>query len=152
MISARGPDKELSLFEIAVCEGQGDLFEESQYDFGCDALDFITKFMNSEIAESLDNDLSMCHTWGVKQTGETLMSMVDVKKHSGNTYISRECLFWVGYMYRYWTWWLGAPSKAIISEVPAATACAMYEGYHTLDVEAAIMMFIRANESRVNHP
>ena len=147
-MSERGFDKELSLFEIAVCESQGDLFEESQYDFGCDAFDFITKFMQSEIAESLDHDLSMCHTWGIKQTGETLMSMVDVKKHDGSKYIARECLFWVGYMYRYWTWWLGTPSKTIIAEVPIETACAMYEGYHTLDVEAAIMMFQRAKVDR----
>ena len=139
----RGFDKELSLFELAVCDSQGDLFEESQYDFCCDAYDFITKFMNSEIAESLDQDLSMCHTWGIKQIGETLMSMVDIAKHSGELYISRDCLFWVGYMYRYWTWWLGTPSKTIIKKVPVEVACAMYEGYHTLDVEAAITMFLR---------
>ena len=147
-MSERGPDKELSLFEIAVCETQGDLFEESQYDFGCDAFDFITKFMNSEIAESLDHDLSMCHTWGIKQTGETLMAMVEVAKHRGNKYISRECLFWVGYLYRYWAWWLGTPSREIIREAPVDIACAMFEGYHTLDIEAAIMMFKRSNASR----
>ena len=101
--------------------------------------------MNSIIAESLDQDLSMCHTWGIQQTGETLMSMVEIKKHTGSKYISRDSLRWAGYLYRYWTWWLGTPSKTLISEVPIDVACAMYDGYHTLDVEAAIMMFIRAN-------
>ena len=143
----RGLDKELSAFEIAVCDAQGDLFEESQYDFECDAFDFVTKFMNSEIADSLDQDLSMCHTWGIKQIGETLLSMAAVNKHTGNKYISRNCLHWVGYLYRYWVWWLGTPSKTIIKEVPVETACAMYDGYHTLDVEAAIMMFIRSTEA-----
>ena len=144
MAQKRGFDKELSAFEIAVCETQGDLFEESQYDFECDAIDFVTQFMSSEIAESLDKDLSMCHTWGIQQTGETLMSMVNIKKHSGDKYIRRDCLSWVGYLYRYWAWWLGTPSKEILEAVPAELACAMYDGYHTLDVEAAIMMFIRA--------
>ena len=45
--------------------------------------------MNSEIAESLDKDLSLCHTWGVKQTGETLLSMVDVDRYSGEIYKPR---------------------------------------------------------------
>jgi hypothetical protein len=143
-MAKRGFDKELSAFELAVCDAQGDLFEESQYDCECDAFDFITKFMNSEIAESLDKDLSLCHTWGVKQTGETLLSMVDVDRHSGEKYISRDCLRWVGYMYRYWVWWLGASSKTLIKEVPVDLACSMYNAYHTLDIEAAIIMFIRA--------
>ncbi|MCL1808953.1 MAG: hypothetical protein FWG42_04185 [Clostridiales bacterium] len=142
-MAPRGLDKELSLFEIAVCENQGDLFEESQYDFNCDAFDFVTKFMNSEIAGSLDQDLSMCHTWGIKQIGETLISMVEIEKHSGEEYISRDCLHWVGYLYRYWAWWLGTSSRQIILDAPVALACAMYDGYHTLDMKAAILMFLR---------
>ena len=70
-------------FAISICKRQGNLFRASQYGFDSDAFDFISKFMNSEIAADMDDELSPCHIWGIKQMGETLLHLTDVQKHSG---------------------------------------------------------------------
>jgi hypothetical protein len=133
-------DKELNTFELAVCNNQGDLFEESQYDFGSDAYDFVTKFMNSDIAESMDKPISMCHTWGIKQIGETLLNTVEIKRHTGDEYIKRDALFWAGYLYRFWSLLKNESSARIIKEAPIEVVCGAYAGLHTLSPEEAIRM------------
>jgi len=147
-MSKRGLDNELGEFELTTCRNQGDLFEDCEYleEHPCDAIDFITKFMNSEIAASMDKDVSMCHTWGTKQIYETLFSMVNIKRRESEVYTDSRSLFWVGYMYRYWVWWLGESSKEVIRKVPAELACGMYTGLHTLDVKQAIIMLKQAKQ------
>jgi len=59
------PQYELNSFEIILCEQQGDLFRECQYDFEVDALDFITKFMSSSLAAEYDRPVSSYHYLGI---------------------------------------------------------------------------------------
>ena len=139
----RGIDKELNSFERYVCHLQGKLFEESQcYAYGAiDPYDFVEKFMNSEIASDMDDDVCYAHTWGLAQMMETLVEELDFKPFDGN-YLNYQALHWVGYMYRYWAW-LGKPSREIVKIAPVEKAYMLYAGYHTLDVKEAIRLFIQ---------
>ena len=138
----RGIDKELNMFELFTCRNQGALFSDCQYldYYPCDAYDFITKFMYSDIAESMDKEVSMCHTWGTEQLYETLFFQQEYKKFGG-VFIDDRVLYWVGYLYRYWAWWIGESSKDIIRIIPVERACQTYIGLHTLSPEEAIMMW-----------
>jgi len=135
-------DYEFTEFENAVCRNQANLFEECQYDFDCDAIDFVTKFMNSTIAGSMDKKDSPWHAAGIKQKGEELLLLTTVKPFESENEIDPEILYWVGYLYRKWAF-MGASSRSIISFVPAQKAIETYGGYHTLDIAEAIRMYMK---------
>lgn len=134
----RGIDKELNEFEIAVCDNQGLLFQDCQWDFEVDAKDFVEKFMNSDIAASMDNTVSPFHNTGTKQIGEKLLQKIIVKPFKGE-YKSSDTLYWMGYIYRYWVWWLGDSSKEIYQKADYTTMSRLYSYLHTLSPELAIL-------------
>ena len=151
MMSRRGIDNELSLFAITNCMIQGDLFEDCQYleSHPCDAIDFITKYLNSDISEDMDKDVATCHVWGTEQIYDTLLYSIDVKRHDGKTFINDRSLAWAGYLYRYWVWWLGDSSKNIIQVYPAEMVLSMFAGLHTLDPKESIRMLKEAATKRI---
>ena len=90
-------DKELTGFELAVCENQASLFEECQLAYKCDAFDFVRKFMYGEVAAQMDNRVSSFHNTGTKQLGEYFLSIATVQPLSRKR--STEALYWLGYIY-----------------------------------------------------
>jgi hypothetical protein len=136
MLKERGEANELNGFEIAVCENQAALFRDCQWDFAVDAFDFIEKFMTSSIAESMDKDISVFHNNGTKQIGEAVLRECAVKAHDGD-YYNPDVLFWAGYIYRYWCWWLGESSRDIYRFADISRMAEAY-GLHVLSPERAI--------------
>ena len=131
-------DKELTGFELAVCENQATLFEECQLAYGRDAFDFVEKFMSGEVSAQLDKKVSSFHNTGTKQLGDYFIDITDVLPVTRKR--STEALYWLGYTYRYWAW-LGVPSREIIEIAPVEKAYMLYEGFHTLDPKEAIRLF-----------
>ena len=140
------PDYEPDYFGLALCEQQGRLFKECQYDFERDAVDFITKYMNSSIAADIDKPLSFYHSMGIKPIGEYFLQEASVLPVQADTLIDGDVLFWIGYMYRYWAF-MGESSKEIIEQVPVVRALWVYPGYHTLAVAEAVRMFKKRNKA-----
>lgn len=134
----RGVDTELNEFKIAVCDNQGLLFQDCQWDFEADANDFIEKFMNSDVAASMDNTVSPFHNTGTKQLGESLLKEV-VLKPIECEYKNSDILYWIGYIYRYWVWWLGDTSKEVYKKADYATMDRLYSYLHMLSPELAIL-------------
>ncbi|MCL2124984.1 MAG: hypothetical protein FWH33_03215 [Oscillospiraceae bacterium] len=131
-------DKELTGFELAVCENQATLFEECQIAYGCDAFDFVEKFMTGEVAAQMDKKVSSFHNTGTKQLGEYFLEITTVLPIKRKR--STEALYWLGYTYRYWAW-MGVSSSKIIEIAPVEKAYMLYEGFHTLDVKESIRLF-----------
>lgn len=52
--------------------------------------------------------------------------------------MSKEVLFWMGYVYRYWHFYTGEESVKIYRQAPFDTMTTNYLMFHTLDVELAI--------------
>ena len=144
LIFPRGVEKELNSFELYVCINQGYLFEECQYHFygALDPFDFVERFMVSDIASDMDNDLCYAHTWGLVQMMDVLVEELDLKPFTGK-YLDYRALHWIGYMYRYWVFWLGISSKEVYAQVPLEKALESYLGLHTLDPKEAIYMWSR---------
>ena len=124
-----------SLDELDIIEKQAELFECCQSALNVDAFDFIEKFMRSKIAEDTA-EFSNAHN---EQIGKTLIDSVGIKPLSDMKYT--EALYWIGYLYRYWTL-MGTPSKDVINVAPVEKAYILYNGYHTLGLQEAIMRFI----------
>ena len=51
---------------------------------------------------------------------------------------SKDVLFWMGYVYRYWHFYTGEESNKIYKQSPFETMNVNYLMFHTMDVEMAI--------------
>jgi len=135
-------ERELNGFEIAVCENQGALFRDCQWDFDVDAFDFIEKFMIGSVAESMDREISVYHNNGTKQIGEAVLREAAVNPFQGDP-VNPDLLYWAVYVYRYWVWWLGEGSRAVYAQAEIERMSRSY-GLHVLSPERAISELCRA--------
>jgi len=127
--------KSLSGFERQLCDIQGRLFERSLFET-LDSADFIEKFMNSETCAFFDLPYDRLQWAGEEYIMENLLDEVSIQSY-GNKY-SKEELFWIGYVYRYWHFFTGESSKEIYLKANAELMKDCYLGFHTLDVTMAI--------------
>ena len=130
--------KDLNPDELAVANTQGIIFEECQYK-GLDAKDFITSFMQSSVAEQLDNMEPGIFSAGAAQISRyALGAMKPVKKLDEKNRAYDAELYWVGYIYRYWAYLLGTPSREIIAITPAEQALRCYPAFHCMGNKEAV--------------
>ena len=127
--------KTLSGFERQLCDIQGRLFELSLKK-GLNSEDFIRKFMNSKTCEFLDMPYDRLQWAGEEYILENLLDETAIE--SGGEQYSKESLFWIGYVYRYWHLLTGESSREIYAQADAKRMDECYLGFHTLDVAMAI--------------
>ena len=108
--------KELSSFELQLCDIQGRLFELALKN-NIKYPDFAEKYMNSQTAAFMD--------------------YVILEKCTGENY-DREEVYWMGYVYRYWHFYADESSKQIYSQADAPLMRSCYLGFHTMDVAMAV--------------
>lgn len=135
--------KELNSDEREVCHTQAEVFESSQFEYNWDAFDFITKFMNSDLAADMDKNTPAYYTLEPEQLLATLPDALNPNPIIEKKSIS--ALHWIGYLYRYWAC-MGTPSKDIIKLVPVREAYLDYVALHTLSVKEAIDVFCQTSK------
>lgn len=126
----------LGLFERQLCDIQGRLFINSA-EAGLDSKSFITDFINSSTAAHLDDEYDRLQWAGEEYILEELIDEMDGLNKSNDIY-SREALYWIGYLYRFWHYYTGEFSKEIYREADAETMLEAWPGFHTLDPEMAV--------------
>ncbi|MBS6161572.1 MAG: hypothetical protein KIC52_10070 [Firmicutes bacterium] len=52
--------------------------------------------------------------------------------------LSKEVMYWIGYIYRYWHYYTGEGSRKIYKQAPAKTMKRNYLMFHTMDPVLAI--------------
>ncbi|MCD8153488.1 MAG: hypothetical protein LUF78_02115 [Clostridiales bacterium] len=128
---------ELSLDKRQLCDIQGRLFElslKSEYESPV----FIEAFMNSQAAKCLDDTYDRLQWAGEEYILEELEEeATGVLKKAGELF-SRDIMYWIGYVYRYWHYYSGESSREIFRIADARTMEECWLGFHTLDVEMAI--------------
>ena len=118
--------------DLELCRLQGDLFESSAKLCACSSPVFVRRFMNSELAKRFDDS-------SVLAEANTLRSMVAELDGQygasgyGTTRYDAETLYWMGYLYRYWSLAFKTSSKRIYKIIPARELSALYYPYHSLD-------------------
>lgn len=109
----------LDLFERSICDYTGRIFVLAKQD-GSNIIDFIEKFMRSEVARLLDSRAYRYAGSGYKYLYEEALSMFTAEKDEGsNKRYGDGVLEWAGYTYRLWNWYTGEPSSKIIEICPA---------------------------------
>lgn len=127
----------MDALKLKLCDIQGRLFElfvDSKYD----EESLVKAFMNSEIAKNLDSEYNRMQWAGEEYLLEELLvtcnnSLVEKRKS-----ISKDVLFWMGYLYRYWHFYTNEDSNKIYKQAPFETMNINYLMFHTMDTEMAI--------------
>ena len=128
--------KDLSTFELQLCDIQGRLFELALKN-NLKYPDFAEKYMNSQTAAFMDYPYDRMQWAGEEYVLENLMEEVTLEKCFENNY-SIEEVYWMGYVYRYWHFYTGESSRQIYSQADGSLMRSCYLGFHTLDVAMAV--------------
>ena len=127
----------MDALQLKLCDIQGRLFElfaDSDYD----AESLVKTFMNGEIAKNLDSEYNRMQWAGEEYLLEELIATCKDRLSPKRDGISKDVMFWMGYVYRYWHLYTGEESVKIYKQAPFETMNINYLMFHTMDVEMAI--------------
>lgn len=123
--------------QLKLCDIQGRLFELSG-EQNLPSAAFIRAFMTSETARELDSRYNRAQWMGEEYLLEEVRTChTDALNVQGETY-SKDILYWIGYLYRYWHFYTGEDSAKIIRQAPVETMRRNYMMFHTMDPAVAI--------------
>ncbi len=127
----------LDELQLKLCDIQGRLFELSaEKEYGS-AL-FIKTFMTSQIAGDLDSKYNRMQWAGEEYLLDEIVSSNNNISLSGGEVFSKDVLYWIGYLYRYWHFYTGEKSSLIYKQAPVETMKRNYMMFHTMDPSLAI--------------
>lgn len=127
----------MDALELKLCDIQGRLFElflSTEYD----TESLVKAFMNSELAKNLDSEYNRMQWAGEEYLLEELIATCKDKLSIKKESTSKEVLFWMGYVYRYWHFYTKEDSAKIYKQASFETMNINYLMFHTMDVEIAI--------------
>ena len=127
----------MDALKLKLCDIQGRLFElfaDTEYD----SESLVKAFMNGEIAKNLDSEYNRMQWAGEEYLLEELIASSKDKLTAKCESFSKDVLFWMGYVYRYWHFYTGEESNKIYKQAPFETMNVNYLMFHTMDVEMAI--------------
>ena len=127
----------MDALELKLCDIQGRLFElflSTEYE----TESLVKAFMNSKIAKDLDSSYNRMQWAGEEYLLEELIATCKDKLLIKKEKVSKEVLFWMGYVYRYWHYYTKEDSAKIYKEASFKTMNVNYLMFHTMDVEMAI--------------
>jgi len=127
----------MSAIELKLCDIQGRLFELFA-DTNYEPESLVKAFMTGEIAKDLDSEYNRMQWAGEEYMLEELLADCRGKLALRRNDFSKEVLFWIGYVYRYWHFYTGEDSKKIYKQAGFDTMNVNYLMFHTMDPELAI--------------
>lgn len=123
--------------QLKLCDIQGRLFELSA-DKKYDSASFVKAFMTSEIARALDSKYNRMQWAGEEYLLEEIVSASGDRIDKGGGVYSKDVLYWIGYIYRYWHYYTNEDSKKIYKQASVETMKRNYMMFHTMAPEIAI--------------
>ena len=123
--------------QLKLCDIQGRLFELSaDNNFG--SANFVKTFMTSEVVKALDATYNRMQWAGEEYLLEELVSVAGDKFIESGEIYSKDILYWMGYLYRYWHYYTNESSTKIYNQAPVRTMKRNYLMFHTMAPEVAI--------------
>lgn len=123
--------------QLKLCDIQGRLFELS-VDRKIGSAGFVKTFMNSETAKALDSTYNRMQWAGEEYLLEEVIESLEGKLSLNVEVYSKDVIYWIGYIYRYWHYYTGESSKAIYKQASVETMKRNYLMFHTMAPEVAI--------------
>ena len=123
--------------QLKLCDIQGRLFELSA-DKKYGSANFIKVFMTSEVAKALDSTYNRMQWAGEEYLLEEIAAVAGEKLEQSGELYSKDILYWIGYLYRYWHYYTKEDSGKIYKQAPVGTMKRNYMMFHTMAPELAI--------------
>lgn len=130
-----------------LCDIQSQLFEQS-LSLNCSTEIFIRRFMNSKIAKQFDSTQILDDTLSVDSMIQCLNDEYGVS-HYGLIKYSKNELYWIGHIYRYFCYTYEISSRQAYKIVKPKELRTLYESYHTLGTAQAIERILEAKKIHV---
>lgn len=128
---------------LLLCKIQGAIFENSLKKTNTSSEIFIRRFMLSDIAKQFDSKVYLDGTITRDEVFELIEEEYGESSYGRNKYNS-EVLYWIGYLYRYFSYTYELTSKQVYRYVKPKELNGLYLAYHTLDCAQAIERILEA--------
>lgn len=127
---------------LKLCVIQGNIFEQS-IKLDCSSAVFIRRFMYSNLAKHLDEGDFLSESYNTNLNMNEFSEKYNSTK-SGNKKYSKEELYWIGYIYRYFCYTHEKSSKYIFKIINSKELRKLYYPYHSLDPKQALDRILEA--------
>ena len=94
--------------------------------------------MRSDTAKALDSTYNRMQWAGEEYLLEEVSDVAGTKLSVPGEVFSKDILYWIGYIYRYWHYYTGENSSKIYKQAPVKTMKRNYMMFHTMSPELAI--------------
>ena len=121
-----------------LCNLQANLFEHYRKYCDCSPSVFVRRFMLSDLAKRFDDKTVLLEISSEKTFVDEINAQYGITHRGQNETVSTEALFWTGYVYRYWSYVYGVPSKLLVQYVSPKALFNRYYVYHSMDLDYAI--------------
>lgn len=128
---------------LLLCELQAKTFEMSIDATEVSSEIFIRRFMNSQISKSIDSCEILQTNMQAKDILERIEEQYGKSNYGSKRYTKNE-LYWIGYIYRYFSYTYEKSSVRIYKIVKPKELRALFLPYHTLDPSQAIERILEA--------
>lgn len=128
---------------LLLCELQAKTFEMSIDATEVSSEIFIRRFMNSQISKSIDSCEILQTNMQAKDILERIEEQYGKSNYGSKRYTKNE-LYWIGYIYRYFSYTYEKSSVQIYKIVKPKELRALFLPYHTLDPSQAIERILEA--------
>lgn len=128
---------------LLLCELQAKIFEMSIDATEVSSEIFIRRFMNSQISKSIDS----CEILQTNMQANDILERIEEqygKSNYGSKRYTKNELYWIGYIYRYFSYTYEKSSVQIYKIVKPKELRALFLPYHTLDPSQAIERILEA--------
>lgn len=124
--------REFDLHGLELAEYQGQIFEESVERIDSSSLIFLRRFKKSKIARELD----LAHKNLSLLTSDAFYTLEKEYPNSyGKNRYSKECMFWMGYIYRYICYTRRCSTPFVMELFKPQKLAELYYVYHTQSEE-----------------
>lgn len=128
---------------LLLCELQAKTFEMSIDATKVSSEIFIRRFMNSQISKSIDSCEILQTNMQAKDILERIEEQYGKSNYGSKRYTKNE-LYWIGYIYRYFSYTYEKSSVQIYKIVKPKELRGLFLPYHTLDPSQAIERILEA--------
>ena len=135
--------KKIDEMGLKTCKIQAEVFSDSVIKTNCSSPIFIRRFMNSQVAQRMDLGGFLFEACDVDQIFQEIEAEFGESSYGREKYSESE-LYWIGYIYRYWSYTYQKTSKQIYKLIKPKELRGLYYPYHSLDPAQAIERILEA--------
>ena len=130
---------------LKLCKMQAEVFSASVKETNCSSLIFMRRFMNSGVAQRMDLGGFLFEACDVNQILQEIETEFGESSYGKEKYSEAE-LYWIGYVYRYWSYTYQKTSKQVYKIIKPKELCSLYYPYHSLDPAQVIERILEAKD------